>query len=1154
MKKRLNKVFAILGTIFVFGGCTNFLGDNVPGNSGKDAGGKVIQFTGTLDAGKDLPKELSDKLKKTLNQKNARVTAFPELPVDFSYYIQVENLTKHETKNSRDNADEFDIGTGSFSCPLVSDCQYKITVQMRSLSDDKVLLSADDVFELTSVDTVYSHNFLLEPEMVNGTGSACLKMNWWNGGDAAARILRVKELNSGLDVTDRFKLGAFTNTGNVTTAYLYSGTSGTGAEPIKCGGYKVEIEFVASDNLSDDDDNNDIRNYYVSLTINIFANLTTTKWSGKDDCIDAAGNFLVTLSHMQNFISSQIYVDSNAAQHGPNGTSLRPFATLKAAFDYVDSNVAGKAYIHIKDGHEEDFDSVKTFTDDIEIECYKDRVGDKKGRAVLKYSGNFDTDDTWPSNIEIAGITFDGSGQEITGLPFSLEAGNITFENVEFKNIVKNNSAVSIIKTTNTPGVKFINCSITGCTLKKKGALLLDLSGGNIEIDSITIKDNKMELTEQGDVYSCAGMCIGQNANVKMRGKIVIKDNTYTDSVITTPEMRNIINRNYAKPINISGPILEGSEIHITSLLEGVSKKEPKVAEPIIFASGWKPSYGAARNYFKSDTDFAVAVSANGKNVQLALGGGGVGIPENIEEQVAIKVENPNYTEKLLAPIKSGNLLKVTAKSGETAVTLSEVIAKLYSSSTEVSSSLRVQTASGNTYISFTDQNPEDSILPGNYRLYVEGKYNGTKYADWKELVLVANDSFIELNTAPVSGSTYTLASAESIKKFGEKLGYWNFYENVTFELVRDIVLPSDFKMISNGNYFKGTFDGKGKTITFTGVDTTAANVAFFYGLESAVVKNLTFAGEVNTTMDFYVLAANCESSEIKNCVNRCNVTSSGTTVSGFVNLIKGNSNLHDCINYGNLTVTGNSCKAAGFFIETKFTSRGGNGRPIKHDLINYGDIKSTGNSGKAAGICIDGGDEWKSYNFANHGDITAKHACGGIKETGNYLVNCYNTGNIQTIDADGLAGGISAYSVYQIINCYNTGAINFNKDYSGSIAGTVNSNYTEIINCWNAGSIGSGTGTICGVKFENSNMCKATLTNTFYLASYPGKSYTYSATPVAASLTENPANPAQITYDEVVDQLNDWISEKDGAIEGITLKDWWVGPNGPYFTITVGE
>ena len=250
-----------------------------------------------------------------------------------------------------------------------------------------------------------------------------------------------------------------------------------------------------------------------------------------------------------------------------------------------------------------------------------------------------------------------------------------------------------------------------------------------------------------------------------------------------------------------------------------------------------------------------------------------------------------------------------------------------------------------------------------------------------------------------------------------------------------------------DGKKFDGVFDGNGHTISNLYINNKRGGYLGLFGYmpttssTSASVKNLKMAnvqivGDQNiaavcgsgknvTVENIEVISGSITGSyficgiigcggSARNCINRADVTGSGTYVSGIIQTI--NDKVSNCSNYGKIT-TGKG-PAGGIACINKESNK-------LTDCANYGDIYVTGTLGNSSGSAVGGllGDpsNLEISNCANFGNIylteqselvgvivgthQLKKASGILANTGNVYVN-----NVAQADVPVLQSGITWY------------------------------------------------------------------------------------------------------------------------------------------------
>lgn len=317
-------------------------------------------------------------------------------------------------------------------------------------------------------------------------------------------------------------------------------------------------------------------------------------------------------------------------------------------------------------------------------------------------------------------------------------------------------------------------------------------------------------------------------------------------------------------------------------------------------------------------------------------------------------------------------------------------------------------------------------------------------------------------------------------------------------------------------NYFAGSFDGDGHTITvgftvserYSSECTAPFAYVGTYGSKAAnlpvvVIKNLTVAGSVaGYNSAGFVSSATAANLVMENCVNKADVTNKkGSYLAGLVSQF-GNGTITNCVNEGSITGAAGSY-AAGIVAHQNTTGMETGEGIVIADCENRGSVTLT-SSGVAAGIL--GNSQVKSplsiVRCLNAGDITAKSYAGGIVgSTGNYgatadlsIVACANAGQVKSTSS--YAGGIIAtlpYGNATVSSCLNIGKIVTDSTsaniFASGIAGaaianasSLNPSQQVISRCYNAGELeGASVAGILG--YANQRYTTFTLSSAYLAA-----------------------------------------------------------------------
>ena len=240
------------------------------------------------------------------------------------------------------------------------------------------------------------------------------------------------------------------------------------------------------------------------------------------------------------------------------------------------------------------------------------------------------------------------------------------------------------------------------------------------------------------------------------------------------------------------------------------------------------------------------------------------------------------------------------------------------------------------------------------------------------------------------AGAAYKISTEESLRAFAAAVkadggkGTYNL-SGVSFYLANDIALTGTWTPVGNGilavkDFFAGTFDGCGHTISGLNVQSSTANQGLFAAINQAAIRNLNVSGTVNSTVSYVGgIVGKVQDGTIENCSFSGSVTGGGYTGGIAGGLSSNNVTISGCVNAADVTGT----------------TAGG--------ILGYG--KKT--------VAI--------RDCYNTGSVTGSAKAGGIvgqlqKGT---IENCYSIGDIGGKASQ--KGGIFAFSNATVENCYYT-------------------------------------------------------------------------------------------------------------------------------------
>ena len=240
------------------------------------------------------------------------------------------------------------------------------------------------------------------------------------------------------------------------------------------------------------------------------------------------------------------------------------------------------------------------------------------------------------------------------------------------------------------------------------------------------------------------------------------------------------------------------------------------------------------------------------------------------------------------------------------------------------------------------------------------------------------------------TGTAYKISTEESLRAFAAAVkaddGNGTYaHAGVTLYLAGDIALTGTWTPVGStatyvGDFFAGTFDGCGHTISGLNVQGSKVNQGLFAAINKATIRNLNVSGTVSCGTKNYVggIVGKVQAGMIENC------SFSGSVTGGYTGGIAGGLNGND------VTISGCANLAA-----VTGTTAGG--------ILGY----------------------WKNTaairDCYNTGSVTGSAKAGGIVGQLNKgtIENCYSIGDIGGKASQ--KGGIFAFSSATVKNCYYT-------------------------------------------------------------------------------------------------------------------------------------
>ena len=272
-----------------------------------------------------------------------------------------------------------------------------------------------------------------------------------------------------------------------------------------------------------------------------------------------------------------------------------------------------------------------------------------------------------------------------------------------------------------------------------------------------------------------------------------------------------------------------------------------------------------------------------------------------------------------------------------------------------------------------------------------------------------------------------------------------------TVELLGDVTLTGTWKAVGTKNApFKGTFDGKGYTITGLTIPTSDDEYMGFIGmLDGGTVKNVKFASvSVNGKDDVGTAVGRIINGGIVSGVQVLGGTVSGAKrVGGVVGSIKASGTVSDCTNAAGVTATGRN---AGGIVGSAYYTETGKQMYITN-CVNNGAVTASGVCGGIVSLSaanVSGNTNTAAVKGTEVGGIVGEQKSYGFVTNNTNSGAVTNTGGNAAYGAGGIIGWLryhetseaNAYPVSEIISVTgnkNSGSVTGGND-AGGIVGTV--------------------------------------------------------------------------------------------------------------------
>ena len=357
-----------------------------------------------------------------------------------------------------------------------------------------------------------------------------------------------------------------------------------------------------------------------------------------------------------------------------------------------------------------------------------------------------------------------------------------------------------------------------------------------------------------------------------------------------------------------------------------------------------------------------------------------------------------------------------------------------------------------------------------------------------------------------------------------------------TVELLGDVTLTGTWTAVGTKNApFKGTFDGKGYTITGLTIRTSDNDneyMGFIGMLDGGTVKNVKFASvSVNGNDDVGTAVGRIISGGIVSGVQVLGGTVSGAKrVGGVVGSIKASGTVSDCTNAAGVTATGRN---AGGIVGSAYYTETGKQMYITN-CVNNGAVTASGVCGGIVSLSaanVSGNTNTAAVNGTEVGGIVGEQKSYGSVTNNTNSGAVTNTGGNAAYGAGGIIGWLryhetseaNAYPVSEIISVTgnkNSGSVTGKND-AGGIVGVVY-NSAVIMNNKNTATSISATTFAAGI-----------------VGNYQTVETPAAEAPAQNKLTFGDDNTSTATLEQITAQCRDRLIYTNGnAIEIVEVPD----------------
>ncbi len=329
--------------------------------------------------------------------------------------------------------------------------------------------------------------------------------------------------------------------------------------------------------------------------------------------------------------------------------------------------------------------------------------------------------------------------------------------------------------------------------------------------------------------------------------------------------------------------------------------------------------------------------------------------------------------------------------------------------------------------------------IPAGAKAEISAETNSTLGYDPTAIVAKDLTGITDLNTVgdTLGKTEYVISDAAGLNKLSTLVSAGKTLADVTFYVSADITVSENFVPIGTAsswtaNYFSGTLDGLGHTVTVQYIGNTAYGCGLIGRAKNAIIRNLTVAGNIsnsNASARLGALVGLCETSTVQNCKNEATVTGSNATarfVGGLIGTVGSVSNgtvpdggvmsVKNCTNTGTVTSDGGAVGGIVGFVGSKTTL-------YVENCENKGTVKVGGTQ--------------TADNYLGCAGIVGRINNTKDKEETVTISHCRNLGTIESVNLGGGAGILgymagSTRSNVSILNCANYEKLNVKSQQKG--------------------------------------------------------------------------------------------------------------------------